>query len=253
VTGWIAQVWSRWHCTSVLGALFLFVGAGSWLHSRLPSGEPYQHAVWCSPDLTFPPLDAKRTGPRIRLEPSLLGFHIPEQWAERPDSDDSLFLTRSALEAVGLARRAELRPFASLANAALPFDRCVLQVGSGGWTLGRAAAHGELWVRLYDLPQQQSLRESFCEVRARIEKDLRAAPRGVAILETGDVGSWRRISVRLHPDDPACREATASGWLQVDFYLTAVRGHTFVFAFTYFGDAQANHQNAVEAMLASFR
>jgi hypothetical protein len=110
--------------------------------------------------------------------------------------------------------------FARACNAALPFDRCAVHVGSEGWG-NDARSYGDLQVRVYDvLGSSKDLEDQILRAASSVVKPSK-------VQREAD-GAWHRILIvyRRHHFD---YEATAS----LDFRLRHLRDRDFIFVFMY--------------------
>jgi hypothetical protein len=154
---------------------------------------------------------------------------------------NNFHLTHKQLDAVAKGAGEWDTEYASVCNAALPFDRCAAHVGGEGW--GKAVSFADLQVRVYDLA------EAPAAVEERIKRegvaDIERFSGRLPALEGETDGPWRRtrLSYEVFYGD-------YGGTAHVDFRVGRCGDRTFVFVFMY---ADYNpKQKTIKVILDSF-
>jgi hypothetical protein len=205
---------------------------------------PEQHPPWNSgvdaADLPF----AERKETSIVLRPSGASFKVPPDWVEwYAEFGNNFHLTRRQLDAVARGDGEWDTEYASVCNAALPFDCCGVHAGREGWG-AEGASFGDLQLRLYHLNEPADGLTQ--EIEARATADARRWTGRAPEVESQGGGPWRKtvVSFPLWYGD-------YGGTAVVDFRTRQVGARTFVFVFMY-TDYQ-DQQKTIDGILASFR
>lgn len=143
--------WLGWSMKSTNPALAILLPLVCLGCSGTPTVQTAQHPPWSSNEDRASRPYATRDGCTIRLEPSGATFRVPQQWVNRyGEFGNNFHLSHEQLDAVAEGEGEWDTEFASVCNAALPFDRCAAHVGDDGW--GReGVSYGDLQVRVYEI------------------------------------------------------------------------------------------------------
>lgn len=203
-----------------------------------------QHEAWyTNGDPTERPF-AAREGVTITVRPSGASFDIPAEWVKwHDDFSNNLHLTRTQLDAVARCSGEWDTEFGSVCNAALPFDRCCLHIGSEGWG-EEAVGFSDLQLRLYDMDGTPEAIELTIN-GAGAEDIKRFTGKDPAVKQDSEA-SWRRTVLsfeRVYGD--------YGGTGHLDFRLRQLRGRTFVWVFMY--TPYHSQEQTIRAILGSFK
>jgi hypothetical protein len=169
------------------------------------------------------------------LLPSGATFRVPPLWISH--------LTPPQLDAVARGGGDWDTEFASVCNAALPFDRCAAHGGDDGW--GRhSVSFADLQTRVYDLPDPV---EDLCRgIEARAAADVKRFSGDVPEVVRDAGSSWRKVLLSY-----PCWYGDYGGIAHVEFRLRRFGRRTFAFVFMY-TDYQTQDK-AIAELLDSFR
>jgi hypothetical protein len=185
---------------------------------------------------------ASRKNTMITLSPSKAAFEIPKDWVEWYDKfGNNLHLTRQEIDAAARGDGEWYTEFASVCNAALPFDHCSAHVGLFGWPKASAI---DLQVRVYDLEEEENA------VASRIKDagiaDIKRFSGSEPVLKQESVNSWQRIFFSFNRS-----YGDYFGTAHVDFRQRRFENRTFVFVFMYIGEKN-DMEKEIASILASF-
>jgi hypothetical protein len=173
------------------------------------------------------------------LHPSQASFAIPLEWLKYYEKNgDNLHLSREELKECEFSNHIEFdAEYARACNAALPFDRCALQIGSEGWG-ERGHSFDDLQVRVYDIPKTD----------ARIEPLVDETVRSIVhparvILDPKE--RWSRICFIY---DRTYFDYSATAY--IDIRIRRFEDREFVFVFMYTDEEK--WKESIDEMLRSF-
>jgi hypothetical protein len=208
------------------------------LHSTVDQHEP-----WYSRTEMADRPSAERRGSTLTLQPSGASLQIPIDWVEwYSEFGNNFHLSQEELDAVARGAGEWDTEYASVCNAALPFDRCAAHAGGEGWG-AESVSYGDLQMRVYQLHEPIDLAERNILVRATSDA-RRLTLRTPEVLRTRE-GNWQRIVIsfpRFYVD--------YGGIANVDFRSRQFGAETFVFVFMYSDYREQN--TTIEAILDSF-
>ena len=165
---------------------------------------------------------ASREDTTITLFPSKATFEVPRKWLEWHDKfGDNLHLTRPEIEAVARGHGDFTTEYASVCNAALPFDRCSAHVGRFGWG---SSGGPDLQVRVYDLEEEHAAESRIKD--AGIADIKRFSGKDPEFKQADS--TWRCILFSFHRS-----YGDYWGTAHVDFRIRQFENRTFVFVFMY--------------------
>lgn len=199
------------------------------------------HPVAGEPRPTATKSSATRDQRDIRLEPSGVTFRIPEVWLEwHRQFGNNLHLTREKLEKVKDGGGEWDTEYAAVVNAAIPFDRCSVHVGSEGWGKD-GVSFGDLQMRAYVVPETPekvatAIAKSALVAAGKYDKRAQA--------DNGRTGNWHRATVKY-----GLWYGDYGGTAVVDVYARPIGKETAVFAFMY--AESRDHADAIADILKS--
>ncbi len=180
--------------------------------------------------------------PQIVLFPSKKTFFIPKRWMPwLQDHGGNIATSREELEAVAVGQGEWDSEYASVLNAAFPFDRCCVHGGATPWSAG--AGYRDVQLRVYDLEMpadkacEQFVAKSCEEIQRIIGHEI--------VPRTQKSGRWNRIVLSF---DLRFYDYIATA--NVDCFFRAVGGNTIVFAFMH---TQGNRdEDTITEIIESF-
>jgi hypothetical protein len=154
---------------------------------------------------------------------------------------NNFHLSHRELDAVALGAGEWDTEYASVCNAALPFDRCAAHLGDDGW--GKAGcSFGDLQMRVYDL--KEAPEDLAPVIEARGTADVKRLSGRMPEVHRNGAGPWRRLTLSFE-----VWYGDYGGTANVDFRLRRLGERTLVVVFMY---ANPELEKTMEAILKSF-
>lgn len=202
-----------------------------------------QHDPWNSGEAPMNRPSAVRDGTTITLRPGGATFKVPQDWLKwHRQFGNNLHLTHKQLDAVARGGGEWDTEYASVCNAALPFDRCAAHVGEEGWGK-EGVSYADLQVRVYELAEAPEVVER--RIREQGAADVKRFSGHRPEVKSDKDSVWRRtvLAFRLWYGD-------YGGTAHVDFRVRRCGGRTIVFVFMY--SNYQSHAKTIQEILDSF-
>jgi hypothetical protein len=207
------------------------------------------HGLVAARQQTAPPPSATMMDARVRLLPSDATFRVPDDVRLGPQT--TLFSVYTTAADLARIRRPSPTdewdgPYSSIANAAIPFEACVIHIGTEPFgSTGRS--FGDLQFRVYvaDGPSRPIL-DRILSDGLRQAKDVEKFTDAAATLP-GSSAPWTLARIAY-----TMRRADYSASARLDFHTREFGQKTVVFLFMYAPSARSQWEPAIAQILASF-